>query len=313
MPVTTDIKITPDRIKLLQISPPGGGKTINAAGWWEVTAHPEERRQWKYLDLEDGYQPGDIFFYDFDYRMAPLAVFFPEIPIQFESFLSTEFDRFRAHFKALAEAIHTGYFETFKQMYPYPTRIPRTVVLDSLTFFADGLMQFLLGLRSGRKDHKSDDYKGEPRRLGGIDIPVLPEWMGESMGMSQILDIARQLPCNFIMNAHNTKSLDIQAGGGIKKKDVITIGSKIAQKVPGFFNEIYTLYNYQDVNMEGVRYGARTAPYGDDLGKSLLRLPLEIDITFPNTLYRQLHKLAGTGPLRLPGGEEFVETAEQTQ
>lgn len=312
MPVTTDHILSADNIKLLLVAPPGTGKTVSEASWWEVTASPEERRQFKWLNLPEGegYQPGDLFIYDFDFRTKPLAAMLPGIPIEYESYASSEFGLFRNHYKALAEAVYTGDFGAFKARgYLFPTRLPRTICLDSLTFLADGLMQLLLEQRGNRKDAKSDDFKGEPRRLAGIDIPVLPEWMGESMGMAQIIDIGRKLPCNFIMTAHNTQSLDMQ-GGQMKRKQVITIGSKVAQKIPAFFDEVYTLVNKGDVNGGDLQYWVQTKPTGDDLGKSCLRLPPEFEISYPRTLYREVMRLAGTGPIRLPGGEYFVSEAE---
>jgi hypothetical protein len=272
LPLTSDHILTLDDIKLLLVGSPGSGKTVGAGSW---------------------YKCGPIYFYDWDFRTKPLKKFFPDTPIEYDSFAVGDFPRFRDHFLSLSEAVRTGSMEHHNTTWEFPTVLPKTIVLDSLTFLADAMMQYLLSFRKARKDNPDvGKMKGEDviRRMGVIDIPAMPEWLGESMGMQQIIPIGKSLPCNFIMTAHYTKSIDISGAAGkiagVKQKTVITIGNKIAEKIPGFFDEIWSTRAQQGImGDDPVSYFVRTVPYSDELGKTCLPLSAEIDFTAPETLY----------------------------
>ena len=255
--------------KLLLVGPPGCGKSIGAASWIEE-------------GISAGLAPLDsIMVFDFDFRYESLRNFYPNAfkqGVNFRSYGSGQYANFLDDFKSVAQSP------------------PPTIILDSLTFLADGLMHYLYGFRSSRKKNDAEDSKGNVRRVGVIDIPHFPEWMGEASGISKVLDVGKNLDCNFIMTAHVTQSLDIAGGGGgverIAKKNVIMQGSKSAQKVPGFFDEIWTCRAQQQISIDmPIQYLADTVPFGEELGKTCRSLPHEINFTHPTTLYREVKRL----------------------
>lgn len=273
MPQISSHNLSLDEIKLLLVGYPGTGKTVGYGSWAKL---------------------GELFIYDWDHRTKPLKKFFSDLPISYESFRSDEFSRFRDHLLSLADALISDSMESHLRNFEFPKRPPVTASIDSLTALSYSMMQYLLSFRKSRKaDPETQTVKGEEvvRRMGVIDIPSMPEWLGESQGMIQIVDLIKKLPCNFVLTAHYAQALDVggTAGGkigAVGKKTVITIGSKIANIIPGLFDEIWTTYTQQGINStDPLKYMIRTQPYSDEMGKTCLPISPEIDFTYPTTLY----------------------------
>lgn len=277
MPNTRDHVLSPDNIKLLLISRPGRGKTIAAGSW---------------------YKAGTIFIADFDGRTKPLRWAFPEADIPYKSY--KDFESFRDDFLMLASGGRIHIDDGTLDGIDYEDT-PNTIIFDGLTFFSLSLMQYLLSYRNPAKQD-AHDKDGNARRMGIVEVPGWPEYQGEALGMSQVLDIARTIKSNFIMTAHETESLDLKQGQGksitVAKKSVIAIGQKVPQIIPGFFDEIWYMYTRDGINQGENRQFVVHPTAAEDMGKTVLPLPEEFDITLPRTMYEEVKKFCEKGESR---------------
>jgi hypothetical protein len=101
--------------------------------------------------------------------------------------------------------------------------------------------------------------------------------------MLQILEVAKILPCNFIMTAHPVQKAAAQKQGGsanevlasmIKQTTLATYGWKTASFLPNYFNEIYSFSNELAIQTgQPIKRYVQTVAVGEVLAKTALPLP----------------------------------------
>lgn len=159
------------------------------------------------------------------------------------------------------------------------------IICDSLTMMTAAAVNWSLGFRNVKSGAKKDPLN--PNAV--MTIPDFDEYKTETSYVTQALDYCRMLPCNIIWTAHPLPKLEINAGVGegkmsiSKTNSLVSYGSKVAGIVPGQFPEIYHISkeNVWDA-VKGKSIEKRivnTRLIGDEITKTALNLPDEIDIT----------------------------------
>ena len=227
----------------LFVGPPGTAKTVSAASF--VLSHPEK----------------PIYIYDLDGRVAPILKFYPSLldRIETDFYGPKDFPKFKAHFEALQDRCKYS-----------------CVVLDGLTSLGDQLINYMLSLRGS-----SEGAAGGKER-GVISLAGPEDYGGEARGLSMMLDVARTLPCHFILTAHY---LIVEYDDQITKKkfavkQIVTAGKKVAAKVPIYFDEMYYFDTSADMALNAPpKYNVRTAGGTGFSAKTALPLPTYFDVT----------------------------------
>jgi AAA domain len=209
--------------------------------------------------------PGNTLFLDFDGRMAPVRFFYPK---------RTDIEYWTVGLDGTQRPDVIGFTDFCKKVEDLQDRCPYdTVVLDSYTAYSAVAVLHQMGVHD--KDVK--------RTKGGLPIPDWDEYKGETGVMLQILEVAKILPCNFIMTAHPVSKAQAQKQGGstndvlasmIKQSTLATYGWKTVSFLPNYFNEIYYFYN-ETATQPGqpLRRSVQTVAVGEVLAKTALPLP----------------------------------------
>lgn len=162
--------------------------------------------------------PGRIYVFDFDDRIEPVALRYPERD-------DIDYDKYRVG----------DWGKAVEKMRKITERCEyRLVVLDSLTAIGD------LTTVQSKEETKTGKVRGGMKMSGPDDFNF------ESNAIVKILMFMKQLPCHSILTAHLTKwsEADPNAGmEGISKKiersQIVAGTNKVAARVPVYFNEIY--------------------------------------------------------------------------
>src|SRR5690606_2669471 len=200
MPSTKDIDLGA-RIMALLIGPNGDGKSVAAASF-----------------------PRPIKFFDFDGRMKSIKLFYPNDDIQYVTVGA----------KAVPSKGIISFMRFCQEFEDLQDRCPHaTVVLDSCTNLGNSSISCQLLVRGG-----FDKFTGKTTQ-SGLPIPGFDEFNGETTTLSQILDIAKILPCNVIMTAHPIVKIQDEGGKSRRYTTIASYGSKIASLAPTYFDEIW--------------------------------------------------------------------------
>lgn len=236
MPSTKDIDLG-ERIMALFIGANGEGKSVAAASF-----------------------PGPVKFYDFDGRMKPIKLFYPNADIQYSTVGP----------KAIPAKRIISFLDFCKEFEDLQDRCPwATVVIDSFTNMSNTAVTYQLRVRGG-----FDDFKGKTTQ-SGLPIPGFDEYNGETTSISQILDVAKILPCNIIMTAHPITKIMEEGGRAKRYTTIASYGSKIASFAPTYFDEIWAFE--RDSEQADAKRLVWTA--GHNMTKTALPLPAVFDIT----------------------------------
>lgn len=240
MPKTSDIKIG-GRICAIFKGKPGTRKTCAAATF-----------------------PGPIYFFDFDGRMDPVKKMYPDrLDIEYDTYDLGDFAKANAKFDRIM-AKQDKY---------------RTVVFDSLTTFADNVLDFA-------RNTKMPGQTRERPKIGGI-LPVseIADFNIETTGLTQLMyqlkRLSRTADCNVIVTAHvlETVANDIVNKTQTVSRSLLTAGKKIAEKFPAVFNEVY----HFETSSPGPGIPPVTEVYTDNAGadfaKTALPIPIRMTIT----------------------------------
>ncbi len=247
MPNTKDIDLW-KAFKILLVSPNGVGKTIAAASF---------------------HKAGPITFRDFDGRMEPVKLIFPDADIDYVSYGVDDFKNF------------LNWLEDIQRT---PPKF-KTIVIDSLTSLSMCCVMYQLQVKGKVKTGTA-----------GLPATSWDEINNETVVISKTLEILKIMyenhGINIIMTAHPVTKTNIGSkdGESSKYESLVSYGNKIGQMAPGYFNEIYRLTT-RKLTMDGSpRRIALTSILADEsvLAKSALGLPNEIDIT--DGLYDALMK-----------------------
>lgn len=198
---TKDITLD-GRIMALFVGPNGDGKSVAAASF-----------------------PGPIKFWDFDGRMKPIKLFYPSLDVDYTTVGSKSNQRLGI----------IDFYDFCKEFEALQDRCPwATVVVDSFTNLSNTSVTYQLMARGG-----FSKFSGK-KTQSGLPVPGFEEFNGETTSLSQILDIAKTLPCNIIFTAHPLQKIEDLGGGKSKKYMTISsYGTKIASFAPTMFDEIW--------------------------------------------------------------------------
>lgn len=190
-----------NKIKLLLIGDSGAGKTV-------FSTSPE----------------GKIFVFDFDNKLSSAAAYWSvKNPaklkdIEYEQFSldkGTEpYIKFRQKLQGLTDVAAKGDF-------PY-----QTVVVDSLTLYAEAMMAYFMAKNSSIK-----------RAFEGI--PAMQDYLVAGSKFRDDMNRLLALPCNVICIAHSTSSMDESTG---ETKNGILLSGKTADHLPRIFTEVAWAY-----------------------------------------------------------------------
>jgi hypothetical protein len=236
-----------DRFMGLFVGPPGSAKTVSAASF--VLSDPDK----------------PIYIFDLDGRVQPLLRFYPKHldRIETDYYGPHDFEKVNRKLDKLQDIPRNNF--------PYSL-----VLFDGLTSLGDQLINYMLSLRGT----SSGAEKGKER--GIISLAGPEDYGGEARGLSMMLDIARSLPCHFILTAH---WLVIEYDDQINKKkfimrQLVTAGKKIAAKVPIYFDEMY-YFDVESAMAENAapKYVCRTSGGTGFSAKTALSLPPKFNVT----------------------------------
>lgn len=198
---TNDIVLGQSASSFLFIGPPGSGKTLAGASFRDI---------------------GKMLFLDFDDRMQPVKLFYPNLDIEYEKFNVNNLEKFA--YKFMPDLLNRCDF-----------KVIQLAGLTSLTMTA---ITYQMNEKRG-----NDNLK---KTKGGLMVPSWDEFNGEAMIVSQTLDLMKALPCTIIMEAHPVSRTSIE--GATKFTSLTAFGPKVESLVPGYFNEIYYFNNEVDMN-----------------------------------------------------------------
>lgn len=149
----------------------------------------------------------------------------------------------------------------------------KTRVTDSLTSMSRMILNYSLS-------KKSSDGKSR----GVIEQVALDDYGVESDGLLEMLDYMRDHVSGIrILTAHETpvETKDISGKVLSTTWQLLTGGSKIARRIPGFFKEIYQ-FDVKKKADGGAKYTVTTKNDGEHFANTILPLPTEIDWTNKN-------------------------------
>lgn len=242
MPSTKDIDLWKS-FKILLVSPNGVGKTVAAASF---------------------YKAGPVTIRDFDGRLEPIKLVYPEADIDYVSYGVDDFKNFLNWLEDIQRA---------------PPKF-KTIVIDSLTSLSMSCVMYQLQVKGKVKTGAA-----------GLPSTSWDEINNETVVISKTLEILKIMnenhKLNIIFTAHPIAKTNIGAKEGetSRYESLVAYGNKIGQIVPGYFNEIYRLTT-KKITMDGpIRRLALTNITADEniIAKSALGLPNELDIS--NGLY----------------------------
>lgn len=210
--------------------------------------------------------PGPIMFYDFDDRIEPLRKFYPQRDdIEYKTVVAGDVRQRRdaINFKDWCKE-----FENLQDRCDY-----ETVVIDSFTSLSNCSIQYQMGINDEPKLSK-----------GGIEIPFMDEYKGETQVASQIVEVMKNLPCHVIFTAHPINKLRLESPGQLESmrqyQSIVAHGTKTPSIIPNYFNEMHYFYTKGGTQMgqEPSRWVC-TIQQGDILAKTALPLPPVFEVT----------------------------------
>jgi len=219
-----------------------------------------------------GSMPGPVLIFDFEDGIAPLINFYPR---------RTDIEYYTVGLSDDARQDVIG-FMTFCKKFENLQDDCRygTVAIDSYTMMSVVSVLYNMGHR---------DNKALKRTKGGIPIPDWDEFKGETNAAIQVMEVAKSLPCHFVMTGHPImRTITTKQGGDtnetlssmIRTTSLSTYGSKTPSFLPCYFNEMYHFYTEasHQVGQKVHRY-VQTVSAGDVIAKSAMGLPPVFEIT----------------------------------
>jgi hypothetical protein len=126
---------------------------------------------------------------------------------------------------------------------------------------------------------KGSDKLGVKFTKGGVAIPSWDEFNGETMLITQFLEVVKSFNCNLFVNAHPIKRL--KTDDGTNYESLVAFGPKIESMIPGYFDEIW--YFNKKIPMQGsdVIRTVHPKPSADyAMAKTAIKaMPASIDFT----------------------------------
>jgi len=249
LPSTRDIDLW-KAFKILLVAPNGRGKTVAAASFHEA---------------------GPIVFHEFDGRMKPVKLIYPNVDIEYFSYGIDNYKQFENWLEDIQKQNHPPKW--------------KTIVIDSITSLSMTNVMYQLTVKGKVKTGAA-----------GLPSTSWDEINNETVSISKVLEVLKRLyerwGINVIVTAHPVTKTEI--GDGDKKEtrrteSLVSYGPKIGGIVPGYFDEIYRIaVRKKDMSggMDRIAITTLTSTDDDILAKSALGIPQELNIT--NGLYSAL-------------------------
>lgn len=275
MPGFNDIKMD-EPLSMIFMGRGGTGKSVAAAsyGFHGKTLHLDMDNKRRSIKT---YYMNRISGREFDYNYEPFRGNYPALVQRLEALVGTK-----------------------KGEFPY-----KFVFFDSLTSLARNLIELMIDSRGGtHRPAKPGEQASEFKALGkilksqipadslmtegfqGIAIPEIEEYLGESQGIIQVLDLLQKLKikhgCHIGLIAHIVRSEIKGIGGKVIGTEIqlLTAGRKIAAELPTTWEEQYLFYLKADADTaKPSKHMWRTAGMEDMTAATCLPLPTEIDIS----------------------------------
>lgn len=204
----------------------------------------------------------DPYILDLDRRILSVKNFWHHVMRKPREFDYDNFNNFYEIHKKLGE---------LKQLCQY-----KTIIFDGITMAADIILKTLADSR----DAKSKVMHG------GIEILQIEDYLGESNGLSILLDdltaIAIQWKVHIVVIAHVLKvsETNFKTKVTTESRTLLTAGKKIAAKLPVRFDECWHCDVLPDIEVSGEpSYRIVTRHAGVDWAKTALPIPMFIDLT----------------------------------
>lgn len=226
--------------------------------------------------------PGPIFYFDWDKKMKALhlpikAWGIDPRTIDYESYKDWDVPRQK--------------LEQFQTNCKY-----KTLVIDTITSAADCINRQTLKLK------RQEDNKG--KLIGGIPVNSIEDFNAEDSALKELIALTKDIhlfhKVNIILIAHVIqKEIKSATGTTHMARMLVTAGKGIAQKIPGYCDEIYhfNIESEMDTSKPPV-YGLRTTHSGDDYARTSLPLPPYIafrdEPLYPNYIKPALDKMNTT-------------------
>ena len=196
--------------------------------------------------------PKPLKVFDFDGRMNSVKHQWPNEDVDYDLYGPTNFHKFRDEFEALQD------------------RCPWQTIVVTLTSMCNTIITYQLKMK-GQENKKSK---------GGLVVPSFDEYNGETTIITQVLDIAKILPCHVIFEGHPVQKIDITGGVTKRYSSLVSYGTKVASFAPGYFNEIYHFYLDKPLRVgDKARRIALTEGTDEEFAKTALPLPAKLDYT----------------------------------
>ncbi len=200
--------------------------------------------------------PGPIYYFDWDKKIKAL-----HLPLKAWGIdpRTIEYDNYSDWDKPKAK------LEQFQSRCPF-----KTLVVDTITSAADCINRQTLKLK------RSDD-KG--KMIGSIPVNSIEDFNAEDSALKELIALTKDIhlfhKVNVVLIAHVIQKEVKSAGGATHfSRQLVTAGKGIAQKIPGYCDEIYHFNVENQVNTAlPPLYTLRTTHGGDDYARTSLPLP----------------------------------------
>lgn len=235
------------------VGPNGSGKSIAIASWMSQ---------------------GSVYFFDYDGRMASVANWYKKRGLKPGQLL---YDTYGPH--NLYDAV-----EKLKEF--TNSCIHAAIVIDSFTAATITAVTWSMYKRMAFGKGTANYPK---MTKGEMPVPDWDEWNGETMYVTMMLDMCKQIAANgtaVFWTGHPVSRMNIKEENGRQKISYQTkyaaFGHKSDSLIPIYFNEIYAFYPETDISTQKVHRICQTQPHGEIAAKTALDLPVRLDWTDGN-------------------------------
>lgn len=173
--------------------------------------------------------PTPIYCADFDGKISSASNYFSDAP---EQLSGVDYDRYlpSAGFSG-RDAIDK--FNSKLDEIANSENPPRTFMLDSLTMFAEQLMQWVIEGNPGMKGVKMGEA------VGGKTIPSQQHYRVLNIIFGEFITKMLSLPCHVVMTGHQDQTKD-ELTGRIYEGPLLS--GKLKAKIPVLFEEVFRTY-----------------------------------------------------------------------
>ncbi len=255
-----DVKLG-GRFKSLFVGPSGSGKTVAAASIMQLAEQEVAAGRLKS-------EQAKTYLFDLDGRFRPIRKMYPQLVgkglLEFDHFGEKEFDPLLNKINAIADK-----FEKNPKTY-------FAIIFDGLTMLGNASMQYGM-------DNRPSGEKGTGAiNVGKLQMPMIGDYKAETRAISYVISTLKELPCHFILTAHEV-SYDVKNAKGEvigQERVLVTQGKKAAPQVPIYFDEMYYFKPEIMVPGDPAKYTCFTTPVIEWSARTALNgLPGNINFT----------------------------------